>query len=332
MKIKLIPLLLLLIAPLITFSQDGLPVYTDYLADNLYVIHPSMAGAAPGTRIRLGARQQWFDQKNAPNLQTLNVASRITERSGIGGIVFNDQNGFHSQTGGYLTYAHHIPFSFIDSELNQLSFGLSAGIIDSRLDETQFNLENYDPIIYGNILSATYFNMDAGVSYHFLDFAAHFTVKNLLYQKRLNYTEEIESINQRKYLLGASYAMGTMNKDWGFEPSFMFMHTEGTQETSVDLNFRAIKRFDGGRGWAGLSYRRALDTPDFEEGLGSKGDAMQHITPVIGINFHNFVFAYMYSYQMGNVTFDNGGFHHLTLGYNFGVRQDKYDCNCPNVN
>ncbi|RED48671.1 hypothetical protein DFQ02_1031, partial [Seonamhaeicola aphaedonensis] len=27
-------------------SQEGLPIYTDYLTDNYYLIHPSMAGAA----------------------------------------------------------------------------------------------------------------------------------------------------------------------------------------------------------------------------------------------------------------------------------------------
>ena len=29
-----------------TFSQEGLPVYSDYLTDNYYLIHPSMAGVA----------------------------------------------------------------------------------------------------------------------------------------------------------------------------------------------------------------------------------------------------------------------------------------------
>ncbi|RED44626.1 hypothetical protein DFQ02_1111, partial [Seonamhaeicola aphaedonensis] len=29
-----------------SLSQEGLPIYTDYLTDNYYLIHPSMAGAA----------------------------------------------------------------------------------------------------------------------------------------------------------------------------------------------------------------------------------------------------------------------------------------------
>jgi hypothetical protein len=42
MKIKI--LLVLFFVARILF-QEGLPVYSDYLSDNYYLIHPSMAGA-----------------------------------------------------------------------------------------------------------------------------------------------------------------------------------------------------------------------------------------------------------------------------------------------
>jgi hypothetical protein len=38
------------------FSQEGIAVYSDYLSDNYYLIHPSMAGAANCAKIRLTAR------------------------------------------------------------------------------------------------------------------------------------------------------------------------------------------------------------------------------------------------------------------------------------
>jgi hypothetical protein len=43
-------------------AQEGVPVYLDYLTDNYYLIHPSMAGAAACGKIRGTVRQQWFDQ------------------------------------------------------------------------------------------------------------------------------------------------------------------------------------------------------------------------------------------------------------------------------
>jgi len=32
-------------------AQEGLPTYSDYLTDNLYLIHPSMAGASNCTKV-----------------------------------------------------------------------------------------------------------------------------------------------------------------------------------------------------------------------------------------------------------------------------------------
>ena len=76
----------------IVTSQEGLPIYTDYLTDNYYLIHPSMAGAANCAKVRLTARQQWFGQDDAPKLLTMSVNSRIGDTpSAIGGILFTDK-------------------------------------------------------------------------------------------------------------------------------------------------------------------------------------------------------------------------------------------------
>ena len=153
-----------------SFSQEGIAVYSDYLSDNYYLIHPSMAGAANCAKIRLTGRQQWFGQEDAPALQTLSFNGRIGEQSGAGIILFNDKNGYHSQKGVKLTYAHHIMFSRSEVDLNQLSFGISADFIQSELDETEFlQSGDFDPIINGTIVQkASYFNVDIGASYNYL--------------------------------------------------------------------------------------------------------------------------------------------------------------------
>lgn len=333
MSIKRIPLILLLLSSLYGFSQDGIPIYSDYFSDNLYLIHPSMAGAATHNQLRLTARQQWFDQNEAPNLQTLNFNARLGEQSGVGVIVYNDKNGYHSQTGGYITYAHHLMFSRSEADLNQLSFGLSAGLTQSRLDETNFDLTDFDPVIAGIIQSTSYFNVDAGLSYNFLDFSGHFTVKNIIFQNRNIYSEKYELNNQRKYLLSAAYAIGQYGADWSYEPSFLFQWAERTGEKAIDINMKAYRKMDFGQLWGGLSYRRSLDGAEFLNGQEVKTQKLQYYTPVLGINYNNFMFAYTYSYQAGNVKFQSGGFHQITLGYDFlGGRQEPYDCNCPAIN
>jgi type IX secretion system PorP/SprF family membrane protein len=160
MNLRKFYLAILVILTQSSFSQEGLPVYSDYLSDNYYLLHPSMAGAANCTKVRLTARQQWFGVQDAPALQTLSINGSLGDRSGGGLIVFNDKNGYHSQTGMKLTYAHHLMFSRDQVDLNQLSFGMSAGFVQSQLDETDFLINNpsYDPIINGTIVqSASYF-------------------------------------------------------------------------------------------------------------------------------------------------------------------------------
>jgi type IX secretion system PorP/SprF family membrane protein len=318
----------------LTTAQEGLPVYSDYLTDNYYLIHPSMAGVANCNKIRLTGRQQWFGDDDAPSLQTLSVNGRIGEsQSGVGAIVFNDKNGYHSQTGAYLTYAHHIMFSRNTIDLNMLSFGLSAGMIQYKLDETSFLADGFDPIIAGIEQSATNFNVDFGFSYHYFNTYAHATVKNVLKNEGINFNEQGLSYNNlRTYLLSVGTVFSSLRNDWSYEPSLLYAYKVGTKESFIDINFKAYKEMDFGKLWGGISYRRSFDGAEFQDGSGVSSQKLQYFTPIVGVDYNNFVFAYTYSYQANSVVFNNGGFHQLTLGFNFGCRREKFDCNCPSVN
>lgn len=317
-----------------SFSQEGIPVYADYLSDNYYLLFPSMAGAANCGKVRLTARQQWFGQSEAPNLQTLSVNSRVGDSpSGIGAIAYNDKNGYHSQVGAYLTYAHHILFSRNLIDLNMLSFGLNAGMIQYKLDESKFLGDGFDPIISGVEQSATNFNVDFGFSYHLIDFYAHAAVKNILANDGINFNEQGLSYNNlRTYLFAAGNVFESLNREWSYEPSIMYMYRDATRESSIDLNFKIYKETEFGKIWGGLSYRRSFDKGETLSGSGQSIQNLQYFTPIIGVNYKNFAFAYTYSYQANSVVFNNGGFHQITLGFNFNCRKEKFDCNCPGLN
>jgi type IX secretion system PorP/SprF family membrane protein len=315
MNIKRIPLILLLLISQFVFSQDGIPVYSDYFSDNLYLLHPSMAGAAGSNQIRLTNRRQWSDQDEAPNLGTLSFNASLGPQSGIGVILFTDRNGYHSQTGGYLGYAHHLLLSRSRADLNQISFGVRLGFIQQKLDETQFDLNDFDPVIAGIVQSSSYINFDAGVSYNFLNFAAHLTIKNLIFQNRSIYTDKLEPNNQRRYILGGSYGIDTKTA-FSYEPSFLFQFSERTGEQSIDINMKVYRAMRFGQIWGGLSFRRSFDGAEYLDGTEIKNQKLQYITPVLGINWNNFMFAYTYSIQSGSIQFRSGGFHQITLGYN----------------
>lgn len=320
--------LLLFFISQFSFSQEGIAVYSDYLSDNYYLIHPSMAGAANCAKVRITARKQWFGQDDAPALQTASFNARVGEQSGAGIILFNDKNGYHSVKGAKLTYAHHIMFSRSEIDLNQLSFGISAGIVQAELDETSWKV--FDPIVAGIIQNNSYFNVDIGASYNYLEFYTHFTVKNLLAEKRGLYTD-IESDNLRKYLFSTGYVFGnSQNIQW--EPSLLFQYTERTKEKSIDLNIKAYKDFDFGKLWGGLSYRRSFDAAQYADNGSLATQRLQYITPILGVNYKQYMFAYTYSHLIGDVKFDQGGFHQITLGINLFCKRERFECNCPAIN
>ncbi|MBU2900150.1 PorP/SprF family type IX secretion system membrane protein [Maribacter dokdonensis] len=321
-------------------AQEGIPVYFDYLSDNYYLVFPSMAGIGEGGKIRATARKQWFDVDDAPSLQTINAHFRLGDSpSGIGAIVFNDANGYHSQTGLKLTYAHHLRMGGNDvRQLNQLSFGISGTILQSSLDETEFRSVTPDPAVSGIKLSSSYSNVDIGISYNFQEFYTHFAVlnaltgskRNLYYRDRQDNPDELVIDNIRRFLLSAGYVFG--RSEWQFEPSVLFQLTEYTEEKSIDFNAKVYKDVDFGRIWGGLSYRRSFDGAQFQDNGTFGEQRLQLITPIVGANINNFMVSYNYSYQMGDIRFDNGGFHQITIGYDFGQTERKYDCYCPAAN
>lgn len=332
MKIKHLILVLVALVTKQAFSQEILPVYSDYLSDNYFLLHPSMAGAANCGKVRLTGRQQWAGQQDAPALQTLSFNTSVSDKDGLGVILINDKNGYHSQKGFRLAYAHHIMFSRDNVDLNQLSFGINVGFAQSQLDESTFytNDSSYDPIVFGQIQNANYFNTDIGASYNFLDFYAHFTVKNALASQRKLYTDK-EPVDLKRLIYNMGYTFGD-SEGLMFEPSMMYQYVFQTKESFVDFNLKAYKQMEFGKLWAVASYRRSLDGAQYVEGNSVATQNLQYITPILGINYKNYMFSYTYSSILGNIKFDNAGFHQFTLGVNLFCKPEKYHCNCPAVN
>lgn len=319
-----------------SFAQEGVPIYSDYLTDNYYLIHPSMAGVANCAKVRLTARQQWFGVDDAPSLQTLSINGRVGDTPvGVGGILFNDSNGYHSTLGGYATFAYHLMFSRNEIDLNMLSFGINAGFLQYKVDASEWQGpgDEFDPLATSG--TATNFNIDAGFSYHFLDFYAHFTAKNILENDGINWNRNgsgWEFRNLRTFLFSTGYTFSKYGSDWSYEPSIMYMYRDATEESSIDINAKVYREMDFGKVWGGLSYRRSLDGAEFVDGSGVSSQKLQYFTPFIGVDYNNFVFAYTYSYQANTVNFNTGGFHQITLGYNFNCKREKFECNCPAIN
>jgi len=307
---------------LISFSvraQETLPVYSDYLSDNVYLLHPAAAGIGNCGKLRVTARSQWGGVTDAPSLQTLSAHNRIGDNIGVGFILFNDKNGYHSQQGFQGTFAYHINLGRPD-DVNQLSFALSLMAVNNSVDESTFVI--YDPVISQIVRSESYFNSDFGMAYHNKGFFSYFTAKNIMLNARSLYNAKFESLNLRRYLVTLGYYFGE-GKNLQFEPSVMTQFIERTGEKFADFNIKVYKNVANAQLWAAFSYRKSFDNAGTED--------LNYITPIIGVNYKNYMISYTYTKQTGDILFDDAGYHQISLGWNFLCKAPR-NSGCPNIN
>ncbi len=291
-------------------AQETLPIYSDYLTDNLILLHPASAGISDISKTRITVRKQWTDFDNTPQLQTASFHMLLGEsQSAIGAVLFNDKVGHFSKTGGQLIYAYHMPLDY--NEMNQFSFGLSLNFLQNSLDTRDFILPDSD--IQNNRLQQAYFNINAGIAYRYKGLFSFYTIKNLLLSKR-NLISNNETINLRSHLISLGYHFNQNKEDFiKIEPSVLLNYTEKTKESFIDTNIKVFFPTNNGELWTGLSYRRNLDNNAYEN--------PNYITPFLGIKFKHYVIAYTYTKQLNNTIFSNGSFHQITLGYNFRIHK-----------
>ena len=303
------------------FAQEGIPIYYDYLTDNLHLIHPAMNGASTCSKARLTGRMQWSGVDDFPMLQTLSLSAHLGKSSGYGIILFNDRNGYHSQKGIQMSFAQHILLSQREI-LNKLSFGISAMYVINQLDQTSFDPNDFDPVIAYTMQSSGYFNVDVGLAYHLENFFLLASAKNLLLMPRGLYTPGIENVNLRNYVGTIGYFFGK-NPGFHLEPSVMVQYKDFSKALIVDANAKFYHDLANGAFFYGFSYRNYLNS--------TTSNPLSDITPIIGFHMGPYMLAYVYTHQFAQNTFSQGGFHQITLGFNFDCRKRVFRYGCPHI-
>ena len=83
MKKYLLPIVLILAFSKGTAQELNLPTFTQYLADNPFIIAPTYAGIGDNVKIRANGFTQWVGIKDAPENQSLAADMRIHDQSGV---------------------------------------------------------------------------------------------------------------------------------------------------------------------------------------------------------------------------------------------------------
>lgn len=314
---------LILLLSVDSFGQElNLPVFTQYLADNAFVVSPTFAGIGDNFKIRANGLTQWVGIKGAPDNQSIYGDIRLGDRSGVGASIYNDRNGNTIQMGGKFSFAHHL---VLDEKSKQyISFGLSYNINSFKIDIANFDsgLDSpvYDPAVTDN-RSQTNHNFDLGILYRYRAFYLSLNGNNILKKKIEDFriSEPGALLNFQAYT-GYVYRAARTNK-FEYEPSMFVQYFASDGRSSTDLSFKARKysRF-GNYTFAGFSYRFLNDQ------LGKP----LNIGPMAGIKQNKFYFAYAYQITTNELSSYNSGTHVITIGLDFF--QGISNCPCTKTN
>lgn len=312
---------LLFIAVTYGYGQElNLPVFTQYLADNEFVITPAYAGIGDNLKIRANGLTQWVGIKGAPDNQSLYADFRIADRSGIGVSLYNDRNGNTIQTGAKFSFAHHLVLDYYTKQY--LSFGISYNLNNFRIDINNFT--NYDPngnpIPPSNITDdrrTTNHNFDVSALYRYKSFFASFNANNILDKNIDKDIRKLEPNLISNYQIYSGFTFrGPKNSGLEYEPSVFYQMFSSDKRSATDLNFKFRKyNKNDDYYWAGVSYRFLNDQLLKPLNVG----------PMAGFKKSQFYFGYAYQLTINDLARFNSGTHMITIGIDFlqGIS------NCP---
>jgi type IX secretion system PorP/SprF family membrane protein len=309
------------LAFVITNAQQ-VPMYSQYIM-NGFLINPSYAGNDGYTTVNLTARQQWVGFSGAPGTYAASFQTRILKTSyiskstsvrrkmvrptkggrvGLGGYLFDDQNGIIRRTGISGSYAYHIPLG-----QNQLSFGLSANAYQYAIDlngavlydSDDDYLNNYDRVVF-----IPDFNF--GVSYstdtYYAGFAMNSMFRGII---MLGNSSKNARTELGHFFLSGGMKFVLPNNNWSIEPSALLKSSDMLfKSVQMDLTTR-IRYTD--QYWAGLSWRT--------------GDA---IILLMGLKYDRFHFGYAFDFTLSDIRKQSFGSHEITIAVKFGDSARRY--------
>ncbi len=309
-------------------NAQQVPMYSQYVM-NGFLLNPALAGRDGYVTANLTVREQWLGIKGAPSTYAASFQTSLLQNSfmsrsvsvrkkrvkptkgsnvGVGGYIFNDNNGIMRRTGIQAAYAYHIPVGKVGKGgvYDNLSFGLALiayqyavntdGLLYSYNDDPYLN--NYDKSVF-----IPDFNF--GVHYSTSKFYTGFAMTNIL-RGSLMFSN---SFDTKRMELGHYYLTGgvniPINRDWTIKPS-AFIKSSDMFLTSVqlDLTSRIFYKEDY---WAGLSYRT--------------NDA---VIAMIGLRYDKFYFAYAFDFTLTEIRNQSIGTMELTIAVKFGESSRRY--------
>jgi len=295
-KYILLPLLLL---PLLLNAQ--LKPLSDHYVLNPMTINPAYAGNRGALNIAAFYRQQWVGIEGAPRTLTLAAdAPLLDDKIGLGLVIENDKIGVTSETAFQSVYSYKVGMG-----KGKLSLGLGAGLITTNTAWSE--LTAIDPGDDHYLVDSKIFvvpDFSFGIYYSVQRYFAGLSIPRLLSYK-FDYEQDKYSMNvdpeQYYYLFNTGYLFNISEKT-KFLPSALIYYSPG-EEVLYDIN--AIVSLQD-KFWIGGAYRNERSVSGFFQ---------FHVNEQLKV-------AYIYDFQLGDLSSYSSGTHEIMMRYEFKYRAD----------
>lgn len=307
------------------FSQQ-VPMYSQYIM-NGFLINPSFAGRDGYTSVNLTVREQWVGMSGAPGTFAASFQTRILRNSyiskstavrkklvrptrggrvGLGGYIFNDENGAMRRTGFQAAYAYHIPMGTTQGLPNDLALGLSLSAYQFAVNTDGLLLDANDPLLNSFDRRVFIPDFNFGVNFTTARYYAGLAMTNLF---RGNLIFADSSMTNRTEL-GNFFITGgvkiPLSMEWTLEPAGYIKASDMLfKSLQMDITTRVFYKDDY---WAGLSFRTS-----------------NAIILMFGLRYDRFYFAYASDFALTDIRKANTlGTHEVTLAVKFGESARRY--------
>ena len=268
--------------------------YTQYMFND-FVINPAIAGVHDHYQIRTNHRFQWVGLVDPPLTNSIAFYGPHERMDmGYGGYIYNDVSGPTSRTGITGSYAYNIG---VTNDI-RLSMGISASIMQFRIDGTQLNPRDVSDERILQVVSTSYLP-DAGIGMYLYaeEFYVGLSAAQLL-NNNIKIFDNKNGLNRLKTHINLTGAYRwEVDRDWILEPSLMVRGT-----APKELNFDITAKTEWQKTvWAAVAYR-------FHESVGI----------LMGYSYEGTLF-FGYSYDIGisDLRKYNTGTHEKMIGYSF---------------
>lgn len=270
---------------------------------NPYIYNPAYVGVEGHTALFVMYRAQYTSLQGGPSFSHAAIHTPLKGGIGLGGMLFNEQEGGILNTSGFKVSAGYL--AAFDRK-HYLRFGMSLGAGTTTLDDS-------DPAIAADIfgdpafsnLSNKYMIADFGMTYHFGHFNVGLSIPNLVGREVIS-SESFSPIKispMDNILIKMNYR-GHIGHDFAIEPHLLYRYSNITTSQYEAALIAHIKHIV----WVGGSYR---------EGAGINALVGFKVKEKLGIG---------YAFELGNskIASITGNTHEIHIGYHLSEHKKHH--------